>query len=191
MPGIRDYPELLKNAAGHFRTITRHRWLVCVGCFHIGLYWQGLTHDLSKYAPTEFSAGIKYYTGERSPNDLQRREAGYSAAWLHHKGRNRHHFEYWNDYTLDGSRKHPVRPVPMPKRYVAEMFCDRVAASKVYHKDAYTDRSPLEYYERGRSKVLMHPDTDRLLHKMLMVLAEKGEKTAYRYIRVKVLGKKR
>ena len=182
---------MLRNAWGHFCTITYHKWLVCKGCFHIGLYRQGLLHDLSKYSPTEFSAGVKYFTGTRSPNDLQRRTEGYSAAWLHHKGRNRHHFEYWNDYTTDGDREHPVRPVVMPKRYVAEMFCDRVAASKVYHRDDYTDRSPLEYFENGRSSVLMHPETAALLHSMLKVLAEEGEQAAYRYIRVAVLGKKR
>lgn len=180
-----------RNGWGHFCTITYHRWLVCKGCFHVGLYRQGLTHDLSKYSPTEFRAGIRHYTGTRSPNDLERRANGYSEAWLHHKGRNKHHFEYWNDYSLDRSAEFPVQPVPMPKRYVAEMFCDRVAASKVYHKDDYTDRSPLEYYLMGRSKQLMHPETDALLHQMLTVLAEEGEAAAYRYIRVEVLGKKR
>ena len=38
----------------HFKTITHHKYLVLCGCFQVGLYWQGLTHDLSKYSPTEF-----------------------------------------------------------------------------------------------------------------------------------------
>ena len=62
-------------------------------CFKIGLYKQGLTHDLSKYSPTEFLVGYKYYQGNRSPNNAEREETGVSKAWLHHKGRNRHHFE--------------------------------------------------------------------------------------------------
>ena len=90
------------NFWGHLKTVHHHRALVRKYCFRLGLYWQGLTHDLSKYSPVEFWAGVKYFQGTRSPNDAQRREQGYSASWMHHKGRNRHHFEYWTDYTADG-----------------------------------------------------------------------------------------
>ena len=37
----------------HLHTINHHKWLVLKHCFAVGLYWQGLTHDLSKYSPTE------------------------------------------------------------------------------------------------------------------------------------------
>ena len=84
----------------HFKTITHHRHLVCRYCFRLGLYRQGLLHDLSKYAPCEFWRGAKYYQGYRSPNDAERKQNGVSLAWLHHKGRNRHHFEYWIDYYI-------------------------------------------------------------------------------------------
>ena len=70
----------------HLRTVHRHRALVRKYCFRLGLYWQGLTHDLSKYSPVEFFAGVKYFQGDHSPNDAQRKEHGYSASWLHHKG---------------------------------------------------------------------------------------------------------
>ena len=86
----------------HFRTITRHKLLVMKYCFRIGLYKQGLLHDLSKYSPTEFLVGCKYYQGTRSPNNAEREATGVSMSWLHHKGRNRHHFEHWVDYSLDG-----------------------------------------------------------------------------------------
>ena len=76
------------NAWKHFCTITHHKNLVLVGCFKIGLYRQGLLHDLSKYSPTEFLVGCKYYQGTMSPNNAERKEKGYSLAWLHHKGRN-------------------------------------------------------------------------------------------------------
>ena len=77
----------------HFRTITRHRHKVIANCFRAGIGWQGLFHDLSKYSPTEFWPGARYYQGTRSPNEIEREKYGYSPAWLHHKGRNRHHFE--------------------------------------------------------------------------------------------------
>ena len=87
----------LKNFIGHFRTITRHRHKVIAHCRKAGIFWQGLRHDLSKYSPSEFLPGVKYYQGTRSPNEGERDVYGYSLAWMHHKGRNKHHFEYWTD----------------------------------------------------------------------------------------------
>ena len=81
----------------HFLTITKHRHVVIYHCFKAGILWQGLRHDLSKYSPTEFREGAKFFLGDRSPTEAERREYGYSKAWMHHKGRNRHHFEYWTD----------------------------------------------------------------------------------------------
>ena len=93
-----DFQHKIKNNAwNHFRTITHHRLLVMKGCFQVGLYRQGLLHDLSKYTWTEFKTGVRYYQGDRSPNAAEKEIMGYSPAWLHHKGRNKHHFEYWTD----------------------------------------------------------------------------------------------
>ena len=94
-----------KNAIGHFKTITKHKLLVMRYCFSIGLYKQGLLHDLSKYSFTEFRTGILYYRGYKSPNGVERIETGTSEAWLHHKGRNKHHFEYWCDYDLENVQR--------------------------------------------------------------------------------------
>ena len=127
------------NFWGHLKTVSHHRWLVCKGCFRVGLYRQGLTHDLSKFSPTEFRQGIKYYQGYRSPNAAEREQKGYSEAWMHHKGRNRHHFEYWTDYGVSGEG---IIGVEMPKKYVAEMFCDRLAASKVYRGQDFQPGAP-------------------------------------------------
>ena len=89
------------KAFAHFCTITKHKKLVLKECFRVGLYKQGLLHDMSKYSWTEFRVGCRYYQGTRSPNNAEREEKGYSSAWLHHKGRNKHHYEYWIDYSLD------------------------------------------------------------------------------------------
>ena len=91
-----------KNAWQHFCTISHHKVLVCQHCFKVGLYRQGIMHDLSKYSLTEFRVGVNYYQGDRSPNTAERSDLGYSTAWLHHKGRNRHHYEYWID--MKGNR---------------------------------------------------------------------------------------
>ena len=124
---------------GHLKTITHHRHLVMRGCFRMGLIWQGLTHDLSKYSPTEFLAGVRYYQGDRSPNTAEREANGYSLAWMHHKGRNRHHFEYWTDLS---PKTRTYEPVDMPVRYLCEMVADRIAACKTYQGAAYTDAFP-------------------------------------------------
>ncbi len=175
----------LDGAIKHFKTITTHKILVMKGCFAVGLYWQGLTHDLSKYSPTEFLVGAKYFQGDRSPNNAEREDIGYSSSWLHHKGRNKHHYEYWLDYSATaGVINSPVR---MPKRYLVEMVMDRIAASKNYLKDQYTDESPLLYYRRGKEHSIMHPETAKELEKLLVMLAEKGEAFTFAYIRKRVL----
>lgn len=171
----------------HFCTITKHRWMVCKHCFKVGLYWRGLTHDLSKYSPAEFWTGAKYYQGTRSPNSAERERIGYSTAWMHHKGRNRHHFEYWTD--IDPKTK-MYRAVPMPRTYFVEMVMDRIAACKVYHGKGYTDADALLYLiqsEEAREASLMHPQTKRELLFVLTMLRDRGEKETFRFLRQVVL----
>lgn len=167
----------------HLHTVNHHRMLVCRYCFRLGLYWQGLTHDLSKYAPREFWIGVKYFQGDRSPNDAERREKGYSSAWLHHKGRNRHHLEYWTDYGRREDGSMGVVGVEMPVKYVAEMFCDRVAASRIYRGRAYTDSDPWKFFQRSKTHAILNPQTAALLEDMLQKLRDEGEAAAFSYIR--------
>lgn len=171
----------LKNIPKHFHTITAHKLMVMRHCFQCGLIRQGLLHDLSKYSPTEFWIGVKYYQGTCSPNNAERKDKGYSSAWLHHKGRNKHHIEYWIDYSLkDGEL---LTGCEMPLNYVYEMFCDRVAASKIYNGKNYKITDPLDYYYRSRDHYLMHPNTQKILEQLLQMLVDKGEKETFSYIR--------
>lgn len=178
----------MSKAWEHFKTITRHKLLVMDGCFRVGLYRQGLLHDLSKYSPAEFLVGAKYYQGDRSPNDAERKDIGYSSAWLHHKGRNKHHYEYWIDYSTKAI-KGGVAPVKMPVEYVVEMMMDRIAASKVYNGEKYSDAFPLAYFLRGKENAPMHKDTKELLELLLRMLAQKGEDKTFWYIRNELLRK--
>lgn len=172
----------------HFKTITYHKYLVAKGCFRIGLFKQGILHDMSKYSPTEFLVGMKYYQGDRSPNNAEREVKGYSSAWLHHKGRNKHHYEYWIDYSTK-SVPGGMAPVAMPDQYIAEMMMDRIAASKVYLGKKYTDDAPLQYYIKGADNVPLHPETKEKLEKLLSMLAKEGEEETFRYIRREILHK--
>lgn len=171
----------MANPIGHFRTITAHRHMVIRHCFRAGILWQGLRHDLSKYSPTEFIAGARHYTdGTRSPNEIERKQHGYSAAWLHHKGRNRHHFEYWTDYNPQTKQ---IQPLPMPDRYIIEMACDRIAASKIYMKENYTDAAPLAYYQRGKATRMIHEQTAQRLEYILQMLADQGEEKTFAFLK--------
>lgn len=180
------------NVWKHFCTITRHKRLVMEGCFAVGLYWQGLIHDLSKYTPTEFWVGCKYYQGTMSPNNAERMDKGYSSAWLHHKGRNKHHMEYWLDYGVpelkDGeTNRKGICGMRMPVRYVIEMYVDRVAASKNYQKEKYTKRGALDYYLHGKEVHIMHEDTKALLELLLYMLAATDDDYVNRFIREEIL----
>jgi len=169
---------------GHFKTVNEHRKAVRTGCFKVGLFYQGITHDLSKYSPTEFLVGLKYYQGYRSPNNAEREEKGYSEAWLHHKGRNKHHYEYWLDYS---SRTKGITPVKMPVRYLVEMYMDRIAASKTYNGEKYDDSFPLKYYQMGKDLNLIEESTRRELEKLLTMLSDHGEAYVEAYIRKNLL----
>lgn len=172
----------------HFKTITRHRRLVRKGCFKIGLYWQGLTHDLSKYSPTEFFEGCRFYQGTRSPNNKAREILGVSRSWLHHKGRNKHHYEYWIDY--DKTSPRILSGLDMPKKYIAEMIVDRVSACKVYLGKDFVQSSPLDYYLKGKDIMWFVSDNTKYwLEFFLTMYAEKGEDETFRYIRKEYLKK--
>lgn len=170
-----------KKVTGHLKTVHEHRKYVRKYCFMCGLYYQGLTHDLSKYSPSELFESIKYYQGNRSPYAYEKELFGYAPGWLHHKGRNKHHFEYW----LDIKEGHYFA-VKMPYRYLLESICDRIAACKTYEKENYTPSSPLNYFKSKNDGSLMHPETSKEMEAILTRITEVGEKQALTECKVKL-----
>ncbi len=167
------------NIKGHFETITRHKLLVMKYCFACGLYEQGLAHDLSKYSPPSSFPAASIIRVTTAPTRRSARQ-GYSSAWLHHKGRNKHHLEYWIDYS---TTKTGLTGMKIPLRYVCEMVCDRVAASQIYLGDKYTDASAWEYYQRSKDHYLMHPETRALLEKLLCMVRDLGRDRTFAYMK--------
>ena len=163
--------NIFQKFFGHLKTVNKHRRTVRKLCFKCGLYWQGLTHDLSKYHPVEFWNGVKYYTGTASPHVGERKDKGYSDAWLHHHNHNKHHCEYWQDISPDTGVS---RPIAVPPKYVKEMICDRVAASMTYLGDKYTDAAPLEYYEAHKYENKWHLVTQEYVEHYLDEIARHG-----------------
>lgn len=167
--------NIFERFFGHLRTVHRHRAMVRKLCFKCGLYWQGLTHDLSKYSSTEFWNGVKFYTGTKSPHVGEREAHGYSKAWIHHHNKNKHHAEYWQDIGKDGK----TTAIDMPPKYFAEMLCDRVAASMVYLGDKFTTHSPLEYYRSHYDENQFHSDTRTELEWWLINITTVGVDKAF------------
>ena len=166
---------------GHLRTVFHHKHLVFRYCCKAGIPLRGFLHDWSKFSPTEFFPSVKYYTdGKHSPTVGERKDKGYSAAWLHHKGRNKHHFKYWIEFNW---KNQILYTCPMPLKYVKEMFCDRLAATRTYLKSNYTDRAPLEYYLARDERKFMHEQTYTLLEILLVKLAAEGEDAVFSYIK--------
>lgn len=182
----RDYTAYRKKTFfqrffGHLGTVIIHKHHVRVACFKMGLYMQGILHDLSKFSPTEFIPSVKYYSGTFSPNVTDRILNGASRSWLHHKGRNKHHFEYWIDYSarLDP----PVKGCRMPMRYVAEMVADRYAACVAYNKENYKQGDAWTYYSEGKDNLIIEEATRAVLEKALITMRDEGEEAAFAYMK--------
>jgi hypothetical protein len=152
-----------KSYIKHFITICKHKYYVGKECFKLKLYWQGITHDLSKFSYTEFLSSAKYFQGNCSPILAEKIEKGYSLAWLNHKSKNKHHWEYWIDF-MDGN----IISIEIPNKYLKEMFCDYIGASKAYNKN-FKPNMPLEYFNTNSKSAncYMHKNSVEKLRKML------------------------
>ena len=168
----------IKNFFKHLHTVNKHRRLVRRYCFKCGMYYQGLVHDLSKYSPSEFFTSVKYYQGDMSPISAEKMKTGYSKVWLHHKGRNKHHWEYWVD------RKHMQTSLyvyPMPYRYMLESVLDRISASKTYKKEQYSDSEPYDFFTNSIEFGTINYITRKQIADYLLYLKENGEEKALEY----------
>ena len=159
----------ISNVFKHFFLVIKHKHKVLVHCARCGILWRGIVHDLSKFSPTEFFESVKYYQGNRSPIGVCRRTTGMSYAWLHHKGRNKHHIEYWLDPDC------AVTPM-MPYKYAVECVCDKLAATKTYNGKNYTEDKALLHWEKYGNKVDGNPKTMRFIEKVFTDLSLHGEK---------------
>ena len=94
------------NHLAYLQDLLRHKWFVLIEGRKLGLPWyQLIVHDLSKFLPDEWRAGVAF-----------RRSGRVDAATLQkHYRRNPHHPQHWlkNGYAL-----------PMPERFRLEMLAD-------------------------------------------------------------------
>ena len=175
---------MLKKMAKHFILITKHRLKVFRLCIKAGIPWRGFVHDLSKYSPTEFFESACYYVGNHSPITECKKDKGYSEAWLHHKGRNKHHHEYWYD------NRAPMQAAVMPYQYAVEMLCDTLAAGMTYRGKAWTIDSQLEYWEKEKSTSVINEKTVNFLTAAYNGIKENGIDKTLKKKNLKALYKK-
>lgn len=160
----------LTSAWRHFKTVCKHKYVVYQECKACGIAWQGITHDLSKFSREEFLPSAKYFQGDKRRTEAEKENCGYTFAWLHHKGCNPHHWEFWTDFNdKDGS----ITVQKIPYKYVVEMVCDWIGAGRIY-QGGWTPESPMIYYKKKRAGRHYHPDTDNLIIKFLESIRDKG-----------------
>ena len=159
---------MLKKFFGHLKTVIVHKHIVFKLCIKAGIPIRGILHDMSKYSFVEFFEGVKYYDGSRSPISICKKDVGYSKAWLHHKGRNKHHFEYWYDF--NAPEKTPV----MPFKFFCELICDNIAAGIAYQKKNWSPKETLKYFLNRKDREYMNPNIEKALIEVYENLASDG-----------------
>lgn len=174
----------IKNIFKHLHLINKHRWIVFKLSVKAGIPFRGLLHDLSKYSLIEFCESVKYYSGNKSPITNAKIDKGYSKAWLHHKGRNKHHSEYWYDFKAPDSK--PI----IPYKYVAEMICDKLSAGIVYNGKKWTKFTQLEYFEAHKDEELINSKIENMLEEVFKQVSEKGIDPVINAKNLKMLYKK-
>lgn len=177
----------MKYIAKHLKTILKHKWVVFKECAACGIIWRGIVHDMSKFSPSEFLPSARHFQGNRSPIEAEKEEQGYSLAWYHHKGYNKHHWEYWTDFDGEGN----VIPGRIPLVYVIEMVCDWIGAGKVYGGGNWTQEEPLKYYEKVRRGRYFHPDTENIIRGLLVCIKDDGLSEFHRVCRNVMKGKRK
>lgn len=143
--------------------VIRHKWYVMVECFRMGIYWRGLTHDLSKFLPSEFIPYARNFYGKylsfdqlsfdarqrgvRTKEDVKR---DFKEAWLKHQHRNPHHWQYWILQNDTDGRELMV----IPTAYLKEMVADWIGAGRAITGK----REAISWYKKSKDKIVVHHD---------------------------------
>lgn len=156
----------MNKVIAHFKKVCIHKYYVGKYCFMAGIPIRGIMHDLSKFSPVEFFESVKYYQGNRSPIDKCKEVNGYSKAWMHHKGRNKHHYEYWQDNFENGGK-----PIQMPFKDSVEMVCDFLGAGHAYWGVNFNFKNEQKWWiDKKKHPLAMHPQTILFLDKVFKEL---------------------
>lgn len=152
----------------YLKYLMRHKYYVSVECFKHGLFWRGLTHDLSKFGLTEFSAYANYFYNPDGSKRIGSKHSDISTpfnlAWLHHQNKNDHHWQWWILQADDGL----CQCMPMSKNATMEMLCDWIGAGKA---QGFSDNL-IPWYLKNAKRIEMHRETRIAVHKFLIVASD-------------------
>jgi len=155
--------------------VIRHKWFVMLACWSEGLYWQGITHDLSKFSPSEWFAYAEYFYGNLIPRSELAGDFRYTyiktkewhqdrfdLAWLSHQHQNNHHWQNWILREDDGETK----ALPMSPKARLEMVCDWRGAGRAQgHGNQWSQT--LGWYSTNQHRIILHPDTREWVERFL------------------------
>ena len=113
-----------------------------------------LQHDMSKYQGDEFYG----YCNHWYPCEGYTDDSSYDEAWMLHKHRNPHHWQYWVTLHDDGS----VYPLDMNFKSVCNMLCDW--SSFQYTEDGGTAK---DWYESEGSSMILSDNTRATVERIL------------------------
>jgi len=146
----------------YFKYVVEHKWNVGIECLKMGLYWHAITHDLSKFLPSEFIPYAKFFKGTGRYKTYKKSDEGnqdFQKGWCHHQKRNKHHWNYWVSVT----RKEEVIPIPMPEKYIKQMIADWNGMARKF------DGLSKDYYNDNKKEMILHEDTVDILESILKI----------------------
>ena len=143
----------------HLWVVIKHKHNVTKYASKLGIFWTGLFHDMTKFTPTEFGLSVKYFHGKKSPTIIERADNdNFSYLCVAHTGRNKHHWQYWVDYT-----RYEMVVNRIPYKHSLEYVADVLSASKVYNPKDFTFMVAYNYFKEHSKTYLMHPATKEFI----------------------------
>lgn len=155
------------------KRIVIHKFWVAYYCFQLGLYWQGITYDLSKFSLTEIKGALKYWNDFKSSLAYEKELNGYSETFLHHRGHNPHHYEYWIHSLDEGGVA-----AEMPRKYALELICDYLAACRTYRGNP---KEEYKWWEEHSPKMKIHRRTKQYLNRIFLNFSHNSLKQAVKF----------
>jgi hypothetical protein len=160
----------------YLKYILKHKWYVLKECCRLGIVWRGLTHDLSKFLPSEWIPYRNFFYGKYHSvyefhgdvrNDMlihgvtfkEEVDDAFNYSWLKHIHRNPHHWQHWILHYDNGT----VEARKIPEKYLREMLADWIGAGL-----AITGKKDIkEWYYKNRDNIVMHPKSRAWIESMI------------------------
>jgi len=128
----------MKKYIQYLLYLIKHKWYVFIECYKLGIVWQGITHDLSKFLLDEMIPYAKHFYGEKTKESKEQFLDSFRLLCK----RNKHHWQYWCDKSLS-------QPKDIENQYILKMMADWRAMGKT------VGSSPQEWYEENKNKIVV------------------------------------